>query len=124
MNKDGSNISKLVSEISAGYPIFISLNKIIYNSGVHYHIVNKDGSNIIDLGRSFHAHIAPFNDTKVVYSIDSSFNGDIYIIDSDSTNLHKLANNGDYPRFSNDGTKIVFPGQYQTNKESKNNITN
>jgi Tol biopolymer transport system component len=123
MNKDGSNIIKLVSEISAGYPIFISLDKIIYKHGVHYHIVNKDGSNIVDLGRSFHAHIAPFNDKKVVYSLDSSLNGDIYIIDSDSTNIHKLANNGDYPRFSNDGTKIVFSGQYQINKGSKNYIT-
>lgn len=126
MNKDGSNIIKLVSEISAGYPIEVSVNKLLYYYGSNIRIANIDGSDVFSLGGIENPSIALFDDTKVVYSTRNigDYLGDICVVNCDGTNEKKLANNGDYPRFSNDGTRIVFPGQYQINKGNKSYITN
>ncbi len=124
MNKDGSNTIKLVSEISAGYPTSISLNKLIYIYYPNIYIMNNDGSEIQELGKGYEPHIAPFNDSKIVYSNNGFYDGDIYIMNNDGTEKRKIANYGYNARFSNDGNKIVFPGQYQINKSNKNYITN
>lgn len=124
MNKDGSNTIKLVSEISAGYPISISLNKLIYIYYPNIYIMNNDGSEIQELGKGYEPHIAPFNDSKIVYSNNGFYDGDIYIMNNDGTEKRKIANYGYNARFSNDGIQIVFPGQYQINKSYKNYITN
>jgi len=124
MNKDGSNTIKLVSEISAGYPISISLNRLIYIYYPNIYIMNNDGSEIQDLGKGYEPHIAPFNDSKIVYSNNGFYDGDIYIMNNDGTEKRKIANYGHDARFSNDGNRIEFQGQNQINNNKNNNITN
>ncbi len=68
------------------------------------------------------------NDTILLYFPSGEYNfGDTLKIFQNITHpdpqKRKLVSNGYKPRFSNDGTKIVFPGQYQINKGSKNYIT-
>lgn len=124
MYKDGSNIIHLLSEIAVGFPIEVSSAKIVYFYTPNIYIVNYDGSAISDLGQGYDPHIALFNDSQIVYSNNGFQDGDIYIMNNDGTQKGRLASYGNNPRFSNDGTKIVFPGQYKTKKKVKNYITN
>ena len=57
---------------------------------------------------------------KVIYSTHSYSNvGDIYSVKLDGSENTMLSEDSFYPRFSNDGSQIVFIGKYLIDFENK-----
>jgi hypothetical protein len=65
-----------------------------------------------------------FQDTVIFCTSSQSNNGDIYSIKLDGSDNTMLSENGFYPRFSKDGTRIVYIGKYEINPRRRNLITN
>ena len=105
-----------------GYKMEISLDfhKLIFQSHdiTIYDIIQNEVNFLVD-GYWFD----PFND-KVIYSSGRHLaDSDIYSIKFDGSNNKMLTEDGIYPRFSDDGSQIVFIGKYVTNPR-RNLITN
>ena len=126
MNKDGSN-PKLI--VKGYYPEFSpDGQKIIYQNPSS---TNEEGLYIMDIDGTDNKFISniPYQ-TQPMFSPDGSKivfsnftdNFDIYLINSDGSNLVNLTNSNDgetQPVFSSDGSKIVFVRYDITSKNDK-----
>ena len=105
-----------------GYKMDISLDfhKLIFQSyDITTYDILQNEVNLLADGYKFNTY-----HDKVIYCTNSqSNNGNIYSIKLDGSNNTLLSEDGFYPRFSKDGSQIVYIGRYVTNPQ-RNLITN
>ena len=123
MNSDGSQVVRLTNSAAVdSLPKFSpDGTKIVFDSQIgtgnrQLFTMNYDGTNLAPLTNlpnteNYDASFSPDN-SKVVFTRIAAGNlSDIYTINADGSNLKQLTTHGSAdtePRFSSDGTKIVF----------------
>ena len=89
--------------------ILFHLNGIVLNN----YVLNQ----VEELVDGYKPHV--FQDIVIYCTYGWSNIGDIYSIKLDGSNNTILAEDGFYPRFSDDGSQIVYIGRYDINSEDK-----
>jgi TolB protein len=130
MNADGSNIERLFDSGSHDADVHWAMNQIVFTSENRIWIVSDDGANARALtdppqaGEWGNANL-PYGDYDPRLSPDGNLiafermvdtgpqhgSYDLFIVDTDGTNLIQLTDSGysqGFPSWSNDGTKIVY----------------
>jgi hypothetical protein len=92
---------------------------IVQSSDIMIYDIDYNEVKFLTHGYKFHSY-----HNNVIYSTNSqTTDGNIYSVNLDGTDNTLLAEDGYYPRYSEDGSQIVYIGRYPDNKK-RNMITN
>lgn len=125
MNSDGTNKKQLATEVlkkavwspSGKYILFTSTRGILYR-------INADGSNKVNLTNDSFANAPSWSpNEKQIAFITSGNAGELYMVNFDGTNLHKITSevsrvfSNQTPCWTSDGSKIMFSSGYDSERD-------
>jgi Tol biopolymer transport system component len=125
MNSDGTNKQQLATEVltqavwspSGKYILYTSTRAILYR-------INADGSNKINITNDSFANVPSWSpDEKQIAFVISGNVGELYLVNFDGTNLHKLTtqvssvSSYQTPCWTSDGGKIMFSSGYDSERD-------
>lgn len=108
MNADGTGVSRLTSGVSPDWsPVG---QQIAFSSGSEVYVMNADGTGVSYLTDGISPAWSP-DGQQIAFSSHRDGNWNIYVINSDGSNLTRLTNHQDDdwdPAWSPDGRRIAF----------------